>query len=166
MINKMSSITFPDGSNYEITDDKARKDITEINNDIDNVQGAIDEINESVADVNTRVDGLYDVEKLNIGKTYTTSTTLANVWTYTATKKCLISGTIRFTHNNGYPNHVTLKHSGTYEYVAIMNCETPYDKTLPFCLVLEQGEQLIASAKYNNASNNAYVVYGYVQYLE
>lgn len=44
MMNKMSSITFPDGSNYEITDDKARKDITEINNDIDNVQGAIDGI--------------------------------------------------------------------------------------------------------------------------
>lgn len=44
MMNKMSSITFPDGSNYEITDDKARKDITEINNDINNVQGAIDDV--------------------------------------------------------------------------------------------------------------------------
>lgn len=44
MINKMSSITFPDGSSYEVTDDKARKDITELNNDIDNVQGAIDEL--------------------------------------------------------------------------------------------------------------------------
>lgn len=54
-MQKMSSLTFPDGSSYEITDDKARKDITEINNDIDNVQGAIDELNTNVEDVQTKL---------------------------------------------------------------------------------------------------------------
>ena len=44
MMNKMSSLTFPDGSTYEITDDKARKDITEINNNVNNIgQIVVDE---------------------------------------------------------------------------------------------------------------------------
>lgn len=43
-MQKMSSITFPDGSSYEVTDDKARKDIVDINNNANNMQGAIDEV--------------------------------------------------------------------------------------------------------------------------
>lgn len=48
MMNKMSSITFPDGSNYEVTDDKARKDIVEINNNVSDMQGAIDEVSRTI----------------------------------------------------------------------------------------------------------------------
>lgn len=44
MMDKMSSITFPDGSQYEVVDDSARKDIVEINNNANNMQGAIDEV--------------------------------------------------------------------------------------------------------------------------
>jgi hypothetical protein len=44
MMNKMSSITFPDGSSYEVTDDKARKDITELNNSLDTTNENFGEI--------------------------------------------------------------------------------------------------------------------------
>lgn len=47
-MQKMSSLTFPDGSSYEITDDKARKDITETNNNVSDVQGAIDEVSRTL----------------------------------------------------------------------------------------------------------------------
>ena len=55
MMNKMSSITFPDGSSYEVTDDKARKDITELNNNANNLQGAIE-------DVQTQID--YNADRI------------------------------------------------------------------------------------------------------
>lgn len=156
-MQKMSSLTFPDGSSYEITDDKARKDITEINNDVDVMQGAIDELKSLVC----------NVEKISETKSFTSSSSsLQILWTYIATKKCLITGTFRSTHNNGYPIQLSLYRSGSSEPFSHMSADKPSDKTLPFSLVLEEGQQIIARAKYNNETSNSYIVEGYIQYLE
>lgn len=61
MMNKMSSITFPDGSSYEVTDDKARKDITELNSNLEAT-------NENVVDVQTQINEV-QVIKLKEGAT-------------------------------------------------------------------------------------------------
>jgi hypothetical protein len=135
-----------------------------------NVKDALDKVSnvsDNVADVQTKVNRLYDIEKLRIAKNFTSSTDFTTRWTYTATKKCLVNGTIRFTQNNGYPTQIALYRNTQYEALAICTSDnTLYDKTLPFSLLLEKDEQINAKAKYNNASNNAYVVEGYVQYLE
>lgn len=108
-----------------------------------------------------------NVEKISITNTFTSiSTSLQILWTYTASRKCLISGTFRSTHNNGYPIQLSLYRNGVGEPFAHMSCDSPSDKTLPFCLMLEEGQQIIARAKYNNDTSNSYIVEGCVQYLE
>lgn len=108
-----------------------------------------------------------DIEKLSVTQSFTSSSSsLQILWTYTATKKCLITGTFRSTHNNGYPTQLSLYRNGSGEPFAHMSADKPTDKTLPFCLVLEEGQQIIARAKYNNETSNSYIVEGCVQYLE
>jgi hypothetical protein len=122
-----------------------------------NVQVAIDELKSLVC----------NVEKISETKSFTSSSsTLQILWTYTATKKCLITGTFRSTHNNGYPTQLSLYRNGSGEPFSHMSADKPSDKTLPFSLVLEEGQQIIARAKYNNDTSNSYIVEGYVQYLE
>ena len=161
----MSSITFPDGSNYELVDDKARKDITELNNNVDNVQGDIDELSDNVEDVQTRVDRLYDVEQIWFHDTFTTPTKFKEYYTYTAKKKCIINLTYNAIYNNQPPQHSRINvGSTTVSEINDTNPSSHHLLTLNY--ILNAGDVVKCLSVYKGESSNQVRVVGYVQYLE
>lgn len=122
------------------------------------VKGAIDDLKSLVC----------NIEKISINETFKSSTTLTDVWTYTASKKCLLNASVSCGHYGGRPYQMALYKNGATDPFSSNNegSETTSFKSIPLNIVLEKNEKVVMKARYNNATTNRYFIEGYVQYLE
>ena len=134
----------------------------------DNVQGAIDELDTNVADVQTKVNRLYDVEKISIDEGFTSSTTNANIWSYTTPRKCLLNLSVTLGNYEGRPIDLRGYIVGNERpFVWMRNTgDGGSSMCIPVNIVLEKGDQILITGAYNKEGFNRYFIEGYKQFLE
>ena len=121
-----------------------------------------------VEDVQTKVNRLYDITKISIDQSFTSSTANANIWTYTAGKKCLINISVTFGNYEGKPIDARAYIVGRERPFVWQRNEGSDGRAMciPVNIVLEKGEQILITCAYNNATLNRYFIEGYRQNLE
>lgn len=122
------------------------------------VQGAIDELKSLVC----------NVEKIRVNQVFTSSTTGIECWSYTAKRRCLLNVTVTFGNYSGKATDVKA-YISSVDSAVVNHRNTGDDQShlvMPISVCLEKGEKLTTYSTYNNATQNRYIVEGYVQYLE
>ena len=132
----------------------------------DNVQGAIDELNTNVEDVQTKVNRLYDIEKISYNQNVdSSSSAYRNVYGYTAKKKCLVHATMTAIYTGAKPKGVMIENnSGTIS----VNASSDGAISTSATVILDAKDTLYFKAKHETVTqqNNNIIIQGYVQYLE
>lgn len=130
---------------------------------VDNPQGAIDGLSDNVEDVNTRVDRLYNIEKLESKFEGITPTTNKQYFSYTATKRCLVNASFCLGTHTTNPKHLYI-YKDTEIICALNNVNS--GATGNVNVLLEKGETLKFQGVYAVEGNNKAYLNGYAQYLE
>ena len=116
-----------------------------------------------VEDVQTKVNRLYDVEKLESEYNDTTPKTNKQYFSYTATKKCLVNASFILGAYSSYPTRGYI-YKGQDLISSFAN--TTSSMTLNCNILLDAGETLMFQGAYNAEAINIVSLNGYVQYLE
>ena len=159
MMNKMSSITFPDGSNYEITDDKARKDITEINNKLDIT-------NDNVSAMHNLVYSVEKIFKKNVVSF--AANTSKSIHSFTATKKCELNLMIYICGENAgvSPKLIQVYAGDNVVGYTGLSSANGHIMTMTVNTILEAGQGLVVYSQFFQAGNNTVTINGYKRDLE
>lgn len=109
-----------------------------------------------------------NIEKISINQSFTSSTSGSMVWSYKATRRCLINVSLTVANYSGKPLEAKAYKTGV-ENPIVHHRNTADEQShlcIPMTVCLERGEQITVYSIYNNATLNRVIVEGYVQYLE